>query len=278
MNDDVPLFDDLIYDVGMHKGEDSAFYLALGYRVVAFEAHPELAAACRARFAADVTTGRMTVIEGAITEDDAPTATFFIHPNSVWGTTEASWVTRNEVIGASTPIEVPRIDLAQVMREHGIPHYLKVDIEGADEFCLRTLLGFQQRPHYVSIESEQKDWDVLLREFDLLDRLGYDRFAVVQQGTIPGRSITTRTIDGAVLRYCFEADASGPFGEDVGPWVDRKTALRRYRRVLIGYRLLGPESLVRRTRIGRGLRGQAARWLGHPLPGWHDTHAKRSGV
>ncbi len=31
---------DLVFDVGAHKGEDSDFYLNLGYRVVAVEANP----------------------------------------------------------------------------------------------------------------------------------------------------------------------------------------------------------------------------------------------
>jgi hypothetical protein len=34
---------DLICDVGFHRGEDTAFYLKKGFRVVAFEAHPRLA-------------------------------------------------------------------------------------------------------------------------------------------------------------------------------------------------------------------------------------------
>ena len=33
---------DLIYDVGFHRGEDTEFYLAKGFKVVAIEAHPEL--------------------------------------------------------------------------------------------------------------------------------------------------------------------------------------------------------------------------------------------
>jgi FkbM family methyltransferase len=32
----------LIYDVGAHKGEDTKFYLAKGFSVVAIEASPEL--------------------------------------------------------------------------------------------------------------------------------------------------------------------------------------------------------------------------------------------
>ena len=33
---------DLIYDVGMHKGEDTEFYLSKGFKVVGFEADPDL--------------------------------------------------------------------------------------------------------------------------------------------------------------------------------------------------------------------------------------------
>ena len=32
--------DDLIYDVGMHRAEDTEFYLAKGFRVIAVEASP----------------------------------------------------------------------------------------------------------------------------------------------------------------------------------------------------------------------------------------------
>ena len=39
---------DLIYDVGMHNGADTAFYLAKGFRVVAVEANPELVQASTA--------------------------------------------------------------------------------------------------------------------------------------------------------------------------------------------------------------------------------------
>ena len=46
----------LIYDVGMHKGEDSDFYLKKGFRVVGFEADPDLAELCRQRFSKQIKT------------------------------------------------------------------------------------------------------------------------------------------------------------------------------------------------------------------------------
>jgi FkbM family methyltransferase len=267
---------DLIFDVGLHKGEDSAFYLAKGYRVVAFEAHAGLAAAARERFAAEIADGRLTIVEGAITDSDAATVRFFEHPNSVWGTTDPAWVERNLVVAPSTPVDVDAVDFAAQLRSFGMPHFLKIDIEGADLLCVETLRSFDLRPTYLSIESTQEDWAALEAEFDLLEALGYDRFAVVQQATIPGTRVRTTRRDGTAFDFEFEPDASGPFGPDVGPWLTREQALARYRRVFRAQRLLGPDSLVRRTRLGRGLRGQAARLTGRPLPGWYDTHAMRS--
>ena len=41
---------DLIYDVGMHHGQDTDYYLKRGYRVIGFEANPDNAAVCRRRY------------------------------------------------------------------------------------------------------------------------------------------------------------------------------------------------------------------------------------
>jgi len=36
------LKNNLIFDVGMHKGEDTDFYIKKGFDVIGFEANPEL--------------------------------------------------------------------------------------------------------------------------------------------------------------------------------------------------------------------------------------------
>ena len=48
---------DLIVDVGAHNGDDTAFYLHKGYRVIAIEANPVLAKSITVRFAAASTDG-----------------------------------------------------------------------------------------------------------------------------------------------------------------------------------------------------------------------------
>ena len=36
----------LIYDIGLHRGEDTAYYVARGFNVIAIEANPDLVAEC----------------------------------------------------------------------------------------------------------------------------------------------------------------------------------------------------------------------------------------
>lgn len=266
--------DDLIYDVGMHKGEDTAYYLAKGYRVVAFEAHPGLAAQARERFADAIDDGRLEIIEGAITPCGEKTAVLFVHSTaSEWGTIDVNWVQRNkELLGESTPVTVGRIDLAEVLRRTGVPLYMKVDIEGADQACFASLAEFSARPRYVSLESSKNSLRDVEAEFAMLERLGYDRFAVVQQASIGGKAIETTTRDGSPMRYKFESAASGPFGGDLRRWTDRVRALRAYRLIFVAYAVLGDRSLLRRTRIGNRALSRLTAYV--PLPGWYDTHAR----
>ena len=42
---------ELVFDIGMHNGDDTAYYLSRGYRVLAVEANPSLCASARERFA-----------------------------------------------------------------------------------------------------------------------------------------------------------------------------------------------------------------------------------
>src|SRR5690242_17098970 len=104
---------DLVYDVGLHKGEDTDFYLRCGYRVVAFEANPDLVAHCQRRFAREIAAGRLHIVAGAITaERTQAKVTFFVNSKlSVWGTTSEDWAERNRRRGCpSTRIEVDRVD------------------------------------------------------------------------------------------------------------------------------------------------------------------------
>jgi FkbM family methyltransferase len=267
---------DLIYDIGAHYGEDSAYYLALGYRVVAFEANSNLVAHCRERFRQEIADGRMTLVEGAISTEVGAgrTISFFQHRLSEWSTADSDRIAnRFGGIDDGTVAEVEVVDLPFFLRKIGVPYYMKSDVEGADLACLYALQAVDDRPQFLSLESGQDSITDVADELTVLSELGYRRFAVVQQATIPARAREVRAFDRSPVKYTFEQHASGPFGDDIGPWIDRDQALRRYHWVFRTYRASNAR-LIRNTRIGRGLRGQIQARLGIPLPGWYDTHAR----
>jgi hypothetical protein len=82
---------DLIFDVGLHRGEDTEFYLKKGFRVVAFVADGELVDYCREKFAAAMAAGRLVIVEGAIVdvpEGAPPPTTVLFYKSlgrSIWG-------------------------------------------------------------------------------------------------------------------------------------------------------------------------------------------------
>jgi FkbM family methyltransferase len=270
---------DLVFDVGMHQGEDTAFYLRKGYRVVGFEASPSLAEQCRSRFANEIRDGRVTIVEGAIAAAGESTVTFFVHKHmTIWGTTDEDWVERNAMGGESDRIEVPAVDFGDHLRE-AVPWFMKVDIEGADRLCLEELAAVRERPAFVSIESEKADFSQLVEEVALLETLGYDRFAPVQQDRMTDKEIQAVDLDGHPFRHRFEYASSGPFGEDLTEaWLTREELLRRYQTIFRRYRLLGDEAPLNRSRLGFQARKLLSKVMRTPLPGWYDTHAARSAI
>jgi FkbM family methyltransferase len=271
----------LIYDVGLHRGEDTDFYLKKGFDVIALEADPVLVAQCKIRFGEAIARGRLCIVEGAI----APTSTgekvtFYRNPRrSIWGTIEQAWAERNTKLGyRSERIEIPRVDICEVYRSHGIPYYLKIDVEGVDRLVLDGLKQFEARPRYVSIESEKVDFAKLKAEMALLRDLGYTKFKPVQQQSVPGTTIKTKSLDGREMKHVFEGDASGPFGEDIPqPWLSFDDALREYESIFRRYAYFGDNSLlIKMPKPIRGLIKEVYRILtGYrgPVPGWYDTHA-----
>lgn len=277
---------DLIYDVGLHHGQDTDFYLKKGFRVVAFEADPRNAEFCRDRFSSAIADGQLTIVEGAITEDvssngttHSDTVRFYQNADhSLWGSTSEDWAVRNEVMGTKNDIiRVRAIDFAECLRTHGVPHYLKADIVGSETVCLRALLKFENKPDYLSIRSEKLVWRKLEYEFELLEKLGYDSFKAVKQDF--ERIHPKLPSSNGARFHTFEEGASGPFGEESpGRWKSDIEALADYRRVFIKYWLFGDYSYLVQTALGRKFISRMEDVINRTIPGWYDTHAKHSSL
>jgi len=262
----------LVFDLGAHRGEDTDFYLKLGYRVVAVEANPALVAELEERFRDAIRRGELVVVGRAIGEREG-TIRFFVNRTiSVWGTADPAWAERNRKLGAdSEEIAVECVRLPDLIRRHGCPHYLKVDVEGADMQCVRSLAELDCRPKYLSLESSKVSWSDLADELATCEALGYTRFKVVGQRWHGGGRFDTTS--GARVTHSFERGASGPFGPHLrGRWLTRRQAMLRYVPIFILYKTLGDATFVGRH-LGRlpFLRRVLAF-----IVGWYDTHAMRA--
>ena len=281
---DTPKDPGLIFDVGLHHGQDTDFYLKKGYRVVAFEADPGNAAFCRQRFADAIKEGRLTIVEGAITEDvstngNGHSVTFYRNADhSLWGSTSPDWAARNEVLGTRhEEIKVKATNFVESLKTYGIPFYLKADIVGSETICLRALLKFANKPDYLSIRSEKLVFRRLEYEFDLLEQLGYNSFKALKQD-FDNVTADLPSTNGRVV-HSFEEGASGPFADETpGPWKVRSEVIRDYRRIFVKYWLFGDYSYLIQTQRGAQFIRGVEKIFGRSLPGWYDTHARHKSV
>jgi len=278
----VPVGSRLIYDVGMHLGEDTEYYLKRGFQVIAFEANPDLVAQNRDFFSGSIERGELIIVEGAIVEDPAVghIAFYVNEDSSVWGTIHADFAGRNEQLGTcSREVMVGSVDFAQCLAEYGVPYFMKIDIEGADMICLKALRQFPDKPSYISMESNKIDFTVLLKEIDLMAGLGYDTFMAVQQGNVPGMRIPAKSGEGEIVEHVFSKEASGMFGSDLpGRWLNRDEVVAQYHKIFREYKMFGDATFWQRNAIARKFLKGITRLTGRHYPGWYDTHARHSSL
>jgi FkbM family methyltransferase len=207
----------LIYDVGFHTGQDAAYYLARGWRVVAVEANPQLVERGKEHFASEIRSGKLIILNVGIAErsDEMP---FFINPDH----SEYSSFDR-DIAGRDTSrlqeIVVPARRLSEIVRQFGPAHYIKIDIEGYDHCAIASLHDDgTPRPKYISMENGQE------RGLNTLKELGYSRFSWVNQAEVCKMRIPPSSSEGRRIDWQFPRGASGLFGSDLH-WISFEEVL-----------------------------------------------------
>ena len=256
-------FTGVIFDVGMHDGADTAFYLHQGYAVLAIEADPVLASRGSERFAAAIDAGQLQILNVGIATRTG-CATFWIcDDNSLWSSLDRTIASRNH--SRHHPVDIETQRFSQILDTFGVPEYLKIDIEGFDSLCVADL-DRRRLPRFISVESECVGDGVTLADSEatamltLLRDAGYTRFRLVSQDefravSYPDRwRALRRLIDSAAYgklrrlrltaiakplayqsrllarnQYQFACGGTGPWGPGLpGRWVDYETARTMY--------------------------------------------------
>ena len=164
----------LIFDIGMHKGEDTRYYLSEGYQVLAIEANPVLVDEAKEKFKRQIAAGDLTILNIGIAQTESILPFYKNLRLSEWSSFDKSIGTRN-----GTPYEVINVQCTttkKLFEQYGIPYYMKVDIEGYDYLCLQDLAENGEKPQFVSCEACSLDW------LDIIRSKGYTKFKMISQG------------------------------------------------------------------------------------------------
>ncbi|HEY8591761.1 MAG TPA: FkbM family methyltransferase [Sphingomicrobium sp.] len=254
---------ELIYDVGVENGDDSAYYLHKGFRVVGVEASPVAVEKLRSRFAAEIVDGRYVLLAVAIASETGQAPFWVCDDHPPWSSFDRDIAARNGC--GHHEVQVETRTFASILQEFGRAAYCKIDIEGNDDLCLAAF-SENTRARYVSVELI--DGDEQLR---LLRDNGYCDFKLISQRSFRQPSPALLRLKAklpqlarlpiskaeALVRHQPEPDwrfrggSSGPFGEaTAGPWQGFDEALDMWRAIAD---------------------------LGNDLSDWHDIHARLGG-
>jgi FkbM family methyltransferase len=167
---------DLVFDVGAHVGDRVASFRRLGARVVAVEPQPAMVRALGLLYGRSASVAIEALAVGRepgrtrmLINANNPTVST-VSPAFVEAARDApGWETQrwNETID----IEVTTLDA--LIARHGVPAFIKLDVEG---FEAEALHGLSQRVRALSFEFTTIQRDVALACIERCSAMGYTRF------------------------------------------------------------------------------------------------------
>lgn len=203
----------LCFDIGAHVGNRSLAFRRLGCPVVAVEPQPDMV-----RFLRHLFKRRPGIVLEVVAIAAAP-GTVELHLSHA--TPTVTTASRSFIDGvASIPsfqavdwaetVTVPAVTLDQLIERHGLPDFVKLDIEGLEEAALK---GLSRAPRLISFEFLAARPEPTRRCLDRLDTLADWRFNVSR-----GESLELEWTDFAprpVLEAWLDCHAGEDFSGDV---------------------------------------------------------------
>ncbi len=167
----------LIFDLGMHIGKDTEYYLSKGYKVVAVEANPMLVGQNVIWFKEAIEKRNLIIENKAIA---------YPYSNFIYFQVDENNLDKSHFVEKETKdtIRVIAISYADLIDSYGLPYYIKCDIEGMDiELARQVYLYYIKQeaediPKYISFELNKTNYFSI---FSYMHLAGYTKFQLRNQ-------------------------------------------------------------------------------------------------
>lgn len=167
---------DLVFDIGAHVGDRVAAFRRLNARVVAIEPQPAFVKVLKLLYGR---TSDVTIEATAVGRNSGTIELMINATNPTVSTASRNFVNaaRNapgwETQSWTKTLRVPMTTLDALIERHGIPAFIKIDVEG---FEAEALAGLTRPAKALSFEFTTIQRDVALACVELCIALGYARF------------------------------------------------------------------------------------------------------
>ena len=163
--------DKLVFDIGSNIGEMTKRYLDLDAEIVV-SVEPQLECFNNSNY------NEAICVNKAASNISGQKIKFYRNRRSAISSCFSEWLNGRFKGQEWKEEEVETITIDDLIKQYGVPHFIKIDVEGYENTVLE---GLSQKVEYLSIEYTEEFQSETLKCIEKLEKLGFTKVSVIDE-------------------------------------------------------------------------------------------------